>query len=117
MTTITAYIRPGTNETAPAHLIGTAEDTYADGNWMPKKQVSYTAYCGRKELLTSNSFADAGIAAEQCLVTSPASLVHIRRDSDAKSVIASVALDYHAANWTPEEIYDLLGRDMDGEAL
>lgn len=32
-------------------------------------------------------------------------------------MIASVALDYHAANWTPEEIYDLLGRDMDGEAL
>ena len=135
MTTITAYIRTGTSETAPAHLISTAEDgrklyqaidgyepnvpydTDADGNWMPKKQISYTAYCGRKELLTSNSFADAGTAAEQCLVTSPAPLVHIRRDSDAKSVIASVALDYHAANWTPEEIYDLLGRDMDGEAL
>ena len=32
-------------------------------------------------------------------------------------MIASVALDYYAADWTPEEIHDLLGRDMDGEAL
>lgn len=79
--------------------------------------ANYTAYCGRNELLTSDNFADAITAAEQCLVTSPAPLVHIRRDSDAKSVIASVALDYYAADWTPEEIYDLLGRDMDGEAL
>ena len=79
--------------------------------------ANYTAYCGRNELLTSDNFADAITAAEQCLATSPASLVHIRRDSDAKSVKASPAVEYFYARWTPEAILNLVGQDLDKKAL
>jgi hypothetical protein len=52
---------------------------------------TYTAYCGRRELLTSDNFADAMTAADQCLETAPASLVHIRRSTDGRSVKAGIA--------------------------
>jgi hypothetical protein len=78
---------------------------------------TYTAYCGRRELLTSDNFADAMTAADQCLETAPASLVHIRRSTDGRSVKAGIAGDYFMARWTPDAIYGLLGLDLDGVAL
>ena len=78
---------------------------------------TYTAYCGRAELLTSENFADVLTAANQCMETSPAALVHIRRSSDGRSVKAGIAGDYFMAGWTPDAIYGLLGQDLDGETL
>lgn len=79
--------------------------------------IKYTAYCGRNELLTSENFADVLTSADQCLETYPMSLVHIRRDSDGKSVKAGIAGDYFMARWTPDAIYNLMGCNLDGEPL